>query len=114
MQPAFAIGVILLLLSAYPIYLQVRENAAGNRAYDRYAMQQLSGENYDYKSVQFAGHRVLLSNGPAVTGKPTTSTTIDGKDYSLNSPIELDERGGYAGGVHILTLTDRQTNEDKL
>lgn len=114
MKPVFAIGVILLLLSAYPIYLQVRENAARNSAYGRYTMEQHSGVNYDYKSAQFAGHRIVLSNGPTVDGQPTVLTTIDTKDYSLNSPVELDNNGGYNSWAHILTLTDRQKNEDKL
>jgi hypothetical protein len=114
MKSVFVIAVILLGISAYPIYLEIRENAVGNRAYERYTMQQHSGENYDYKSAEFAGHRVLLSNGPTFDGKPTVSTTIDAKDYSLNSPIELDERGGYNSWAHILTLTDREKHEDKL
>jgi hypothetical protein len=110
MKTVFVIGLVLLLLSAYPLYLMIVEITISGRAYRQYSVQQQSGANYNYKSAEFNGHRAEFSDGPIVNGNPSVSTTIDEKDYSLRSPVELDDRGGYNGWAAIVTLTDLQKN----
>lgn len=105
MRNVFVIGLVLLLLSAYPLYWMAVEIIVSERAYRRYSMQQQSGANYDYKSAEFRGHRAVFSDGPSLDGKPSILTTIDGKDYSLRSPVELDDRGGYNSWAAMVTLT---------
>jgi hypothetical protein len=114
MRTIFTIGVVLLLLSAYPLYLMAAEIVVSTCAYQRYEMEQHRGANYDYKSAEFHGHRAIFSGGTSVNGKPTISTTVDGKDYSLSSPVGLDDRGGFHGWAAMLTLRDRQNNEERL
>ncbi len=114
MKTLLVIGLLLLVVSAYPLYLMALEITVSHRAYERYGLHQHSGTNYDYKSAEFAGHHAILSDGPLFDAKPTVSTGIDGKDYSLRSPIERDERGGYHSWAQILTLTDRKNNQARL
>jgi hypothetical protein len=114
MRTVFVIGLVLLLLSAYPLYWMAMEIIVSERAYRRYSMQQQSGTNYDCKSAEFNGHRATFSDGPILNGKSSILTTIDGKDYSLRSPVELDDRGGYNSWAAMVTLTNLQANQPML
>ncbi|HTG14452.1 MAG TPA: hypothetical protein VK747_04195 [Blastocatellia bacterium] len=124
MKILFTIGIALLLLSAYPLYLMAMELKTSNAAYERYEVSQHSGKNYQYKSADFYGHDIELSDarlvGPAKAGdnlEVIVSTTVDGKDHTLDSPIEVEIFKGtksYNGWIAILTLKDKQLQQERL
>ncbi len=127
MKKTFVIGLVLLLLSAYPLYLMGVELWLSHYAYDRYEVSQNTGENYDYKSGDFNGHRAVVSVNlePAANlpkdetthFKSPVSTTIDGHDYSLPSPVDVKVYNGstsVTGSVALLNLKDRQSLNERL
>lgn len=128
MKTLLLIGITLLLLSAYPLYLMAVEAVIGRRAYQRYEVQQNSGTKYDYKSAEFYGHKVVLSDNlelqpeaspknESIDVKAPISIIVDGKDYSLPSPIEVsvyNDSKSYNSWVAILNLTDRERHEERL
>lgn len=122
MRIVLAIGITLLALSAYPIYLMAVELRTSQAAYHRFEVSQHFDKEFDYRSTDFYGHHVVLSEarelGPAKSTdrrRIAVSTTIDGKDYSLDSPIEVDYGArSYNGWLAIVTLKDRQSGPELL
>jgi len=122
MKALFITGIVLLLLSAYPIYLMLVEVIVSEAAYARYEVSRYTGENYDYRSAEFYGHRIALSDSLVMQSatdnevKAPVSISIDGKDYSIPSPIEIHIYNGTKSyrGIALLNLKDRQTGSERL
>ena len=121
MNKLFIAGLLLLTISAHPLYLMGREMLTSQAAYARYEVRQFTGNHYDYRSAEFRGHRVVLSDSLEVKSnskeeylKAPITVTIDGKDYSIPNPIEIHVYNGsksYTNEAALLSLKDRQTNE---
>lgn len=124
MSKLFIVGILLLAISGYPLYLMARELLTSQAAYDRYEVKQFSGNDYDYRTAEFRGHHVALSDSLEIKSTSTDeylkapiTVTIDGKDYSIPNPIEVHVYHGsksYSGEAALLNLKDRQTNEESL
>jgi hypothetical protein len=128
MRNIFIIGIVLFLLSAYPLYLMGVEVSLGNYAYGRYEVFLHTGENFDYRSADFYGHRITLTDNlevdPAklpkdenVYLKAPVKITVDGQDYSLSSPTEIRVFNGsksVSGSVALVNLKDRRSGEERL
>lgn len=99
------------------------EVVASNAAYELYEVSQYTGESHNYRSAEFYGHQVVLSDSLEVqsaTGneyfKAPVSISIEGKDYSIPSPIDIhvyNDSKSYRG-IALLNLKDRQTGSERL
>jgi hypothetical protein len=122
MRILLAIGITLLVLSACPIYLIAVELTTSRAAYHRFEVSQQFDKEFDYRSTDFYGHHVVLSEARDLGLAKSTDRsmiavriTIDGKDYSLDSPVEIDYGArSYNGWLAIVILKDRQSGTEQL
>lgn len=124
MRKLFFLGLFLFLISAPPLFLMVIEYGVGFYAYSRYKVTLYTGNNYDYSTAEFHGHKVELSNSrPAAAETPqlphsnSINITIDGKDWSIPSTVRKDPFDDYQIGNHpvaIINLKDQKLNIEHL
>ncbi|PLS08106.1 hypothetical protein [Bacillus halotolerans] len=131
------IGLLLIVISAYPIFVLLRENIIDHNVTNRYdihyAYQDKQGYEpaIDTQNINIFNHHIRIIE--AKTGKhaPLTSWDkdenvpageivniqyqLDGRDLSSPSEVWLSnrERGGrYFSWLEILTVKDRKTDQN--
>jgi hypothetical protein len=114
---AVPVGFALILISAYPAALTAREFWATRRFNERYQLL----PTYDKTSITLGPHQVALHDKFSQTAHKTkdrevgpVTITIDGKDYSDPSLIEIrpsyHDSNRYHGWMVLAHLKDKKSN----
>src|SRR5260221_233984 len=94
------IGLLLIAVSVYPLFLMGRELLAQRSAYNRYALKRVPtdvpGFSDDALSFMAGTHRIELRDDlfgqagrPSDRAKGRVNVVVDGRDYSYASEVEI-------------------------
>ena len=124
MRKLEVIGLLLVLLSAYPLFLMGREVLAQRKAYGLYELRRVvtdvPGFSDDALIAQVGSHRVELRDDffdrPADRvdrAKAKVGILVDGRDYSHPSEVEIrpfyKDQNRYHSWVKLIRLIERRT-----
>lgn len=109
------VGLILLLLSAWPLFLHVREMVLGTTANARYDLLPV----YDGTRVEFYGNEIVLSDAftePEETWREgSVAVVINGTDYSHPATVVVRpayrDANRYHGYLKLVELYDNRTQD---
>jgi len=124
----FTTGVLLLGISARPLFLMARELAVGLRVETRYSIQRIPtdrrGMVSDAIEAEIQGHWVRLSDDQPITDDPLARVvgrvriTIDGRDFSHAAPVTIrpgfTDDNRYWGYVHLTKVIDHLQGQPQL
>jgi len=122
-------GLLLVLLSAYPLSLMSREWVAQRKAYGLYELKRIltevPGFSDDALTAHIGSHHVELRDdffGQAAKredrAKGKVNVIIDGRDYSFTSEVEIrpfyKDQNRYHSWIKLIRLLDRRAQTEHL
>jgi len=119
-SPLLLIGLLLLSISAYPLFLMAREVHANSCINKRYRFKEV----YDSQSATIGNHRISLSDTTPETSDQSARVRgevqidIDGRHYATAHNIEIrpafHDANRYWGFLVLVKATDNQTKKEFL
>jgi hypothetical protein len=111
----WALGAVLLLLSAYPLFLQAREASTLSQAEEEYVVKPAEGAT----RVQLKGEEIALTDGAAdtcrgcATAIAPVQTLVNGHPYSSETPVAIAAKRTdgrrYGSWIGLATVTEKRT-----
>lgn len=112
------IGLFLFSISAYPLFLHVRELIVSNMAHNQYDLNPI----YDQTQVQFYGNEIVLIDPFSSPSEEYQIGSVDikvnGTDYSHSANVEIrptfHDSNRYHNYLRLIELIDKQKNTSML
>ena len=111
MKGGLAVGLVLLTVSAWPLFLMGRELAARRAVQDRYQFEGISGVSDRIGTTEVRlKDNVPGSDSGRLKVKGPIKIEIGGKDFSVSSPIGIrphySDIDRYQGFAHLVRARD--------